>query len=154
MSYVGQVAGAGQLHLRDCEQGKWQELAVSGAWQVNLSSTLHVKMLLSEAALLLTPPVFKHTCQAAQLLSLGPRKTPNGDCFWPRRLCVRHPRWLLQCVAGHCYYTNFQSSFFLSHALLLLLLTHFRESPMCENLFPQYFGISRRYMRKRRKKFR
>ena len=24
--------------------------------------------------------------------------------FWPRRLCMRHPRWSLQCVAGHCYY--------------------------------------------------
>ena len=24
--------------------------------------------------------------------------------YWPRRICVRHPRWRLQCVAGHCYY--------------------------------------------------
>ena len=31
--------------------------------------------------------------------------------FWPRQLCVRHPRWRLQCVAGHCYY---QLSVFLS----------------------------------------
>ena len=27
---------------------------------------------------------------------------------WPRRLCMRHPRWRLQCVADQCYY-NFWS---------------------------------------------
>ena len=121
--------------------------------------------------------------------------------FWPRRLCVRHTRWRLQCEAGHCYYhrsvffffgpgslrapcvfacairslviviTIVQSllaqaacvrhtclrapcvawplllpllslSFFLSFlffSLRLLLFTHFRESPVCENLFPPIF---------------
>ena len=28
----------------------------------------------------------------------------SKESYWPRRLCVRHPRWRLQCVAGHCYY--------------------------------------------------
>ena len=32
--------------------------------------------------------------------------------FWPRWLCVRHPRWRLQCLAGHCYYHR--SVFFFS----------------------------------------
>ena len=31
----------------------------------------------------------------------------------------------------------------------LLLLTHFGESPVREHLFPQYFGITRRYMQKK-----
>ena len=53
--------------------------------------------------------------------------------------CVRHPRLRLQCVAGHCYY---QLSVFLFR---LLLLTHFGETPKAENLFPQYFSITRRY---------
>ena len=32
----------------------------------------------------------------------------------PRRLCVHHPRWRLQCAAGHCYYqlSVFLLSFF------------------------------------------
>ena len=60
----------------------------------------------------------------------------------PRRLCVRHPWWRLQCVAGHCYY---QLPVFLSFSLpCLLLLTYFGETPEDENLFPQYFGITRR----------
>ena len=78
---------------------------------------------------------------------------------WPRRLCVRHPRWCLQCVA--IVITNFQSvftvlakaacvrhaclcaacvawplllpsfslSFFLFLFFSLLLLTHFGETP-------------------------
>ena len=38
---------------------------------------------------------------------------------WPRRLCLRHPRWCLQCLAGHCYYQlpvslSFFFPFFLS----------------------------------------
>ena len=34
-------------------------------------------------------------------------------CFRPRRLCVRHPRWRWQCIAGHCYYQlSLLSSFF------------------------------------------
>ena len=48
--------------------------------------------------------------------------------------CVRHPRWRLKCVAGHCY--NQLSLFFL---LRLLLLTHFGETPEAENLFPPIF---------------
>ena len=57
--------------------------------------------------------------------------------FWPRRLCVRHPRCRLQCVAGHCcYHLSVSLSLFLFR---LLLLTHFRETPVCENLFPPIF---------------
>ena len=61
---------------------------------------------------------------------------------------MRHPRCRLQCVAGHCYYPL--SLFFLSFFFLrLLLLTHFRETPVCEIISPQYFGITRRYMQKK-----
>ena len=35
-----------------------------------------------------------------------------GIWFWPRWLCVRYPRWPLQCVAGHCYYQLSVSLFF------------------------------------------
>ena len=38
--------------------------------------------------------------------------TSRSNTFWPRRLCVLHPRWRLQCVAGHCYYQLSVSSFF------------------------------------------
>ena len=31
----------------------------------------------------------------------------------------------------------------------LLLLTHFGETPMCEIIFTQFFGITRRYMQKK-----
>ena len=34
------------------------------------------------------------------------------NLYWPRRLFVRHPRWRLQCVAGHCYFTSFSLSLF------------------------------------------
>ena len=34
--------------------------------------------------------------------------------FWPRRLCVRHRRWRLQCVAGHCNYHRSVFFFFFS----------------------------------------
>ena len=30
------------------------------------------------------------------------RKFSVVGLFWPRRLCVWHPRWRLQYVAGHC----------------------------------------------------
>ena len=42
--------------------------------------------------------------------------------------------------------TIVQSLFF---SLRLLLMTHFGESPVGENCFPQYFGITRSYMQKK-----
>ena len=44
--------------------------------------------------------------------------------------------------AGHCFGPGGLRA---PCVLLLLLLTHFEESPMCENLFPQYFGKTRRF---------
>ena len=67
---------------------------------------------------------------------------------WPRWLCVRRPRWRLQCVAGHCCYHH---SVFFS----LSLFSVFCFWPTSGNLprlnicFPQYFGITRRYMQKK-----
>ena len=40
-------------------------------------------------------------------------------------------------------------SFSLFSLFRLLLLTHFGESPVCEIISPQYFGITRRYMQKK-----
>ena len=37
---------------------------------------------------------------------------------WSRRLCVRHSRWHLQCLAGHCYYQLSVSLSFLAQAAL------------------------------------
>ena len=98
--------------------------------------------------------------------------------YWPRRLCVHHPRWRLQCVAGHYYYHR---SVFLSffgpgglrapcviecamcslaiiitivQSFFLFLFSVFCFWPTSGNLpcakicFPQYFGITRRYMQK------
>ena len=50
--------------------------------------------------------------------------------FLAQAACVHHAQ------LGHCYYHRsvFLSSFFFS--LCILLLTHFGESPVCENLFP------------------
>ena len=53
--------------------------------------------------------------------------------------CVCHPRWRLQCVAGHCYY---QLLLFFLLFLPLLLLTHFGETPEAENLFPLIIWLS------------
>ena len=132
-----------------------------------------------------TKPHHKPFITFSQLLHNQTR--PN----WPRWLCVGHPRWRLQCVAGHCYcqlmahvalrappevaftmrswpllLPSFSLSFFLAQTALqcvaghcychrsvslsflfffpffslrLLLLNHFEESPVCENLFPPIF---------------
>ena len=122
-----------------------------------------------------------------------------GIYNWPRRLCVRHPRWRLQCVAGHCYYHRSVFLFLAQAALRAppevafamrswpLLLPSFSLSsivnhpwwrmkrswplfsptffsffffyafcfsptsgklPRLKICFPQYFGITRRYMQK------
>ena len=58
---------------------------------------------------------------------------------WPRRLCVRHPRWRLQCVAGHCFYHRSVSlSFFLSFSVFCF---HFGETPKAD--FLAFFNFLR-----------
>ena len=65
--------------------------------------------------------------------------------FWPRRLacalrtCVCHACLRAPCVAWPLLLPSFSLSFFFSFSLCLLLLTHFGESPVCENLFPPIF---------------
>ena len=56
--------------------------------------------------------------------------------------CVRHACLRAPCVAWPLLLPSFSLSsflFFSSFSLRLLLLTHFGESPMCENLFPPIF---------------
>ena len=61
--------------------------------------------------------------------------------LWPRRLCVRHPRWRWQCVAGH-----YQLSVcFLSFSVFCFWPTSGKLTRL-EICFPQYFVITRRYM--------
>ena len=48
------------------------------------------------------------------------------DDIMAQAACVCHPRWRLQCVAGHCY-SQLSVSLSFSFFLRLLLLTHFRE---------------------------
>ena len=60
---------------------------------------------------------------------------------WPRRLCVRHPRWRLQYVAGHCYYQL--SVFFFS---IFCFWPTSVKLPRLKISFPRYFGITRRYL--------
>ena len=45
-------------------------------------------------------------------------QAPNSN--WPSRYCVRHPRWHLQCVTGHCYYHRSVSFFSPSFAFDLI----------------------------------
>ena len=59
--------------------------------------------------------------------------------------CVRHACLRAPCIAWPLLSPTFALSFFLR----LLLLTHFGESPMCEIIFTQYLGITRRYMQKK-----
>ena len=74
-----------------------------------------------------------------------------GVTCWPRRLCVRHPRWRLQCVAGHRYYHRSVSlSFFLfSLSSVFCFWPTSGNLPCVKICFPQYFGITRRYMQKK-----
>ena len=51
--------------------------------------------------------------------------------------CVRHACLRAPCVAWPLLLPSFRLFFSLS--LRLLLLTHFGESPMCENMFPPIF---------------
>ena len=67
--------------------------------------------------------------------------------YWPRRLCMRHPRWRLQCVAGHCYYHR--SVFFFFFFPPVFCFWHTSGKLPCVTIcFPQYFGITRRYAKK------
>ena len=59
-------------------------------------------------------------------------------CFGSRRACVCHQWWRTKRSLPLFLPTFF--SFFLR----LLLFTHFGKTPVAENLFPQYFGITRR----------
>ena len=61
---------------------------------------------------------------------------------------VRHTRWRLQCVAGHCYYqlsVSPLSSFF----YVFFFWPTSRKLPRLKICFPQYFGKTRRYMLKK-----
>ena len=68
--------------------------------------------------------------------------------YWPRRLWGPSPEVEFAMRSLPLLLPTFSLSFFLS-LFCLLLLTHFGETPKAENLFPQYFGITRRYMRKK-----
>ena len=50
-----------------------------------------------------------------------------------------HPRWHLQCVAGHCYYQLCSSLSLSSSSFTSFVLTHFGETPEAENVFPPIF---------------
>ena len=73
----------------------------------------------------------------------------SKESYWPRRLCVRHPRWRLQCVAGHCYYqlSVFFLCFFFSLSVFWFWPT-LGKLPCVKICFPQYFGIAR-YVQKK-----
>ena len=74
--------------------------------------------------------------------------------FWSRRACVLAcaTRGGGQSEAGHCF--HLLSFFFLSFFFFFFFFSAFYFSPTSENLpcvkicFPQYFGITRRYMHK------
>ena len=61
--------------------------------------------------------------------------------FLAQAACVRHVCLRAPCIAWSLLLPSFRLSFPLSFlfSLCLLLLTHFRESPVCENLFPPIF---------------
>ena len=60
--------------------------------------------------------------------------------FWFQAACVHHTWWWTEAQLA-IVFTYVFLSFFL---LRLLLLTHFRKTPMAKVCFPQYFGITRR----------
>ena len=68
-------------------------------------------------------------------------QAPNSN--WPSRYCVRHPRWHLQCVTGHCYY---QLSVSLSFFYVFCFWPTSGKLLRLKICFLQYFGITRRYM--------
>ena len=55
--------------------------------------------------------------------------------------CLRGPHVVADEAKLAIVFIYFFSSFFL-FLLRLLLFTHFGESPVSENFFPQYFGIN------------
>ena len=55
---------------------------------------------------------------------------------------------MLACEAGHCFHLLF-SFFFLFFFLRLLLSSTSGNLPCVKICFPQYFGITRRYMQKK-----
>ena len=67
--------------------------------------------------------------------------------FWNfGRSCsiVSNTRWHLQCVAGHCYYQL--SLFFLFSFSVFCFWPTSGKLPRLKICFPQYFGITRRYL--------
>ena len=60
-----------------------------------------------------------------------------SSLFLAQTACVRHACLRATCVVWPLFLPSFSFSFFLF--LRLLLLTHFGESPVCENLFPPIF---------------
>ena len=83
-------------------------------------------------------PMQNHDHKTDRHFFLAPTQ-PNSTKFSMQFNPLRAPPEVaLQCVAGHCYY-QLSVSLFLSFSLHLLLLTHFGETPVCENLFSQIF---------------
>ena len=60
--------------------------------------------------------------------------------------CVRHLKWRLQCVVGHCYYHNSVSLSFLS---VFCFWPTSGKLPRLKICFPHYFGLTRRYICKK-----
>ena len=67
---------------------------------------------------------------------------------------MRHTWWRTKRSWPLFSPTFFFFFLFLLFLLRLLLFIHFGESPVRENLFPQYFEITRRYMQKKKFFFR
>ena len=60
---------------------------------------------------------------------------------WPRRLCMRHQRWRLQCATDHCYYQLLAQAALRSRWRLHHFFFSSGKLPRLKICFPQYFDI-------------